>query len=49
MGAGWIACLTPSSLSTAFSLGVLPFLPGEILKVAAAASAYSAFHKWQCS
>jgi biotin transport system substrate-specific component len=49
MGAGWIACLPHSSLSTAFSLGVVPFLPGEILKIAAAASAYSAFHKWQCS
>ena len=49
MGAGWIACLPHSSLIAAFHLGVLPFLPGEILKIAAAASAYSAFYKWERS
>jgi biotin transport system substrate-specific component len=49
LGAGWIACLPHSGISAAWHLGVLPFLPGEALKIAAAASAYTTFHKWQRS
>jgi biotin transport system substrate-specific component len=49
MGAGWIACLPHSSVSAAWHLGVMPFLPGEVLKVAAAASAYTTFRRWQRS
>jgi len=49
MGAGWIACLPHSSVSAAWHLGVLPFLPGEVLKIAAAASGYTTFRKWQRS
>lgn len=36
-GALWMAALTHASLQAVFSLAVLPFLPGDALKVAAAA------------
>jgi biotin transport system substrate-specific component len=36
-GALWLAALTHASLPSVFSLAVLPFLPGDALKVAAAA------------
>lgn len=38
-GALWLAVLTHVSVTAAFSLAVLPFLPGDALKVAAAAAA----------
>jgi len=37
-GALWLAALTHASLQSVFSLAVLPFLPGDALKVAAAAA-----------
>jgi len=37
-GASWLAALTHSSVRMALTLGVLPFLPGDALKVAAAAA-----------
>jgi len=36
-GALWLAALTHASLPSLFTLAVLPFLPGDVLKVAAAA------------
>jgi biotin transport system substrate-specific component len=36
-GALWLAVLTHASASSTFTLAVLPFLPGDALKVAAAA------------
>ncbi len=36
-GAAWLAVLTHQSPAAAFTLAILPFLPGEILKIAAAA------------
>jgi biotin transport system substrate-specific component len=36
-GALWLAALTHASLPSVFTLAVLPFLPGDALKVAAAA------------
>jgi len=36
-GALWLAVLTHASMSSTFMLAVLPFLPGDALKVAAAA------------
>jgi len=38
-GALWLAVITHASVPAAFSLAVLPFLPGDALKVAAAAAA----------
>jgi len=37
-GATWLAALTHASLGSVFALAVLPFLPGDALKVAAAAA-----------
>jgi biotin transport system substrate-specific component len=42
LGAAWLAHLTPLSTSTLFYVAVAPFLPGEIVKVAAASGIYSA-------
>jgi biotin transport system substrate-specific component len=38
LGALWLAVLTHASAAQALALGVLPFLPGDILKIAAAAA-----------
>jgi biotin transport system substrate-specific component len=37
-GALWLAALTHASLQSVFTLAVLPFLPGDALKIAAAAA-----------
>jgi biotin transport system substrate-specific component len=37
-GALWLGFLTHASAAMAFNLGVLPFLPGDALKIAAAAA-----------
>ena len=42
-GAVWLAALTHASLQSVVSLAVLPFLPGDALKVAAAAALASAW------
>jgi biotin transport system substrate-specific component len=46
MGAGWIAHLLHLSPSAAWHLAVTPFLPGEILKVSAAAGTYTTVRHW---
>lgn len=46
MGAAWIAHLLHLSPATAWSLGVGPFLPGEFLKITAAAGAYTTLRRW---
>lgn len=42
-GALWLAALSHISIASAFTLGVLPFLPGDALKVAAAAGIVAGF------
>ena len=49
MGAGWIAHLLRLSLGAAWHMGVAPFLPGEVLKVAAAAGAFTTLRRWHHS
>lgn len=46
-GALWLATLTHTPISSALPLAALPFLPGDALKVAAAAALASAFHRWR--
>jgi len=46
MGAGWIAHLLHLNPSATWHLAVAPFLPGEILKVSAAAAAYTTLRHW---
>jgi biotin transport system substrate-specific component len=49
MGAGWIAALLHLSPGAAWHMGVAPFLPGELLKIAAAAGAYTTLRRWHRS
>ena len=46
-GATWLAVLTHSSVQTALTLAVVPFLPGDALKIAAAASVAAGFHHFR--
>ena len=49
MGAGWIAHLLHLTSATAWHLGVAPFLLGELLKITAAAVAYTTLRRWHRS
>ena len=49
MGSLWLAHWLHLTPTFAWRLAVLPFLPGEILKIAAAASAYGAIRRWNRS
>jgi biotin transport system substrate-specific component len=44
-GALWLAVLTHASVQSALTLAVLPFLPGDALKIAAAAALASGFYR----
>ena len=46
-GALWLAVLTHASAQSVFSLAVLPFLPGDALKVAAAAALADGWVRWR--
>jgi biotin transport system substrate-specific component len=46
MGAGWMAHLLHLSPAAAWHMGVSPFLPGEILKITAAAGATATLRRW---
>ena len=46
IGASWMAHLLHLNPSTAWQLALAPFLPGEILKVSAAAAAYTMLRRW---
>jgi len=48
-GAGWIAHLLNLSPAAAWRMAVLPFLPGEALKIAAAAGGYATLQRWRRS
>jgi biotin transport system substrate-specific component len=47
IGAAWLAHLLHASSSVAAHLAVEPFLPGECLKVAVAAAAYTSLYRWR--
>ena len=44
-GGGWLAYLLHLSARQAWNAGVVPFLPGEIIKVLAAAGGFRALHR----
>jgi biotin transport system substrate-specific component len=44
-GALWLAVLTHASAESVFTLAVLPFLPGDVLKIVAAATLATGFHR----
>jgi biotin transport system substrate-specific component len=49
LGAGWFANYGHCSFSATWSLAIAPFLPGEIVKIAAAAGILSSIRRWQQS
>lgn len=44
-GAGWLAHLAHLGIHQAWSAGIAPFLPGEAVKILAAAGGYRALHR----
>jgi biotin transport system substrate-specific component len=49
LGATWLARFSHLSLPATWALAVAPFIPGEILKITAAAGIYSSFQRWRRS
>jgi biotin transport system substrate-specific component len=49
LGAGWLSHFAYLSASATWSLAVAPFLPGEIVKVTAAAGIFSSLQRWRQS
>jgi biotin transport system substrate-specific component len=49
LGAGWMAHLFHVGPGVAWHLGVAPFLPGELIKISAAAGLYAKLRHWQRS
>jgi biotin transport system substrate-specific component len=49
LGAGWLAHFLHLSVSATWALAVVPFIPGEIVKITAAAGIFSAFQRWRLS
>jgi biotin transport system substrate-specific component len=49
VGATWLAHYLHLSTSATWSLAVAPFIPGEIVKITAAAAAFSALQRWRRS
>ncbi len=47
LGAGWLASLLHLNASATWHLAIAPFLPGEAIKVTAAAGIYSTFEHWR--
>ena len=49
LGAGWFASYAHHNVSATWSLAVVPFIPGEIVKITAAAGIFSSIRRWQQS
>jgi biotin transport system substrate-specific component len=49
LGAGWLAHLLHLSASATWTMAVAPFLPGEVVKVMAAAGIFSSLQRWRQS
>jgi biotin transport system substrate-specific component len=49
LGAGWLAYYAHHSATATWSLAVAPFLPGEIIKITAAAGIFSSLQRWRQS
>jgi biotin transport system substrate-specific component len=47
LGAGWLAYYAHHSASSTWSLAVAPFLPGEIVKITAAAGIFASLRRWR--
>jgi biotin transport system substrate-specific component len=49
LGAGWLAHLLHVSASATWTMAIAPFLPGEVVKVIAAAGIFSSLQRWRQS
>jgi biotin transport system substrate-specific component len=49
LGASWLAYYAHHSVSATWSLAVAPFIPGEIVKITAAAGIFSSIQRWRQS
>jgi biotin transport system substrate-specific component len=49
LGAGWFAHYAHHDVSAIWSLAVAPFIPGEIVKITAAAGIFSSIRRWRQS
>ena len=49
MGAGWLAHMLHLTPYAAWHMAIAPFLPGEVLKVTATATAYTSLRRWHRS
>jgi biotin transport system substrate-specific component len=49
LGAGWLAHFLHLGAPTIWSLAVAPFIPGEIVKITAAAGIFSSIQRWRQS
>jgi biotin transport system substrate-specific component len=49
LGAGWFAYYAHHNASATWAMAVAPFLPGEIVKITAAAGIFSAVQRWRQS
>jgi biotin transport system substrate-specific component len=49
LGAGWLAYAAHLSASATWNLGVAPFLPGEMIKITAAAGIFASVQRWRQS
>jgi biotin transport system substrate-specific component len=49
LGAGWLAHLLHLSASATWTMAVAPFLPGEVVKIMAAAGIFSSVQRWRRS
>ena len=47
LGAGWLAQYAHHSASATWTLAVAPFIPGEIVKISAAAGIFSSLQRWR--
>ena len=49
IGAGWMTMQLHLSVASAWHMGVAPFLPGDAIKIIAAAGIFRALSRWQLS
>jgi biotin transport system substrate-specific component len=49
VGAGWFAYYAHHNVTATWSLAVAPFIPGEIVKITAAAGIFSSIQRWRKS
>lgn len=47
LGAGWLAYYAHHSASVTWTMAVAPFIPGEIVKITAAAGIFSSLQRWR--